>query len=123
SGEGPTLAGGRLPGLQINWLLLLLLFIPQAAYYIVFPASRWMATPGKRMLGLRVTDASGERLGLIQSTWRFACQAFILWILIPFAIFVVPAGIIAVPIALVIVLAGKHDQSPWDMLAGTRVLE
>jgi uncharacterized RDD family membrane protein YckC len=120
--DDPYFSGeARFP--DINYAVLLALLIPQAAYYIVFPTTHWMATPGKKMLALRVTDASGDRLGLIQSTWRFICQWLILGVLVPFAILIVPIGIIAVPIALVIVLANTHDQSPWDMLAGTRVLE
>jgi uncharacterized RDD family membrane protein YckC len=120
--EDPEWVGGP-QAIHVDIPLLVLLWIPQAAYYIVFPTTYWMATPGKRMLSLRVTDASGDRIGLVQSGWRYACQTFILCVFIPFAILVVPGGLIVVPIALFIVLAANHEQSPWDMLAGTRVLE
>ncbi|KAF0836012.1 putative RDD family membrane protein YckC [Methylovorus glucosotrophus] len=40
-------------------------------YFTVFEASAWQATPGKRMLGLRVTDASGKRLGMGRANARY----------------------------------------------------
>lgn len=40
-------------------------------YYIVFEASAWQGTPGKRLLGLKVTDLSGDRISIARSTGRF----------------------------------------------------
>jgi uncharacterized RDD family membrane protein YckC len=110
---------------DINYGVLIPLTLLQAGYFIIFPATHWMATPGKRMFALRVTDASGDRIGLVQSTWRYACQWFVLGVICPIALVLVPfgLGLIAVPVALWMVLASNHEQSPWDMLAGTRVLE
>jgi uncharacterized RDD family membrane protein YckC len=117
--------GGEAYYLKINWDVWIAVSVFQAAYFIVFPATHWMATPGKRMFALRVTDASGDRIGLVQSTWRYACQWFVLGVICPIALVLVPfgLGLIAVPVALWMVLASNHEQSPWDMLAGTRVLE
>lgn len=39
-------------------------------YYAVFECSTWQATPGKRALGLRVTDLEGQRLSLGRSLLR-----------------------------------------------------
>lgn len=42
-----------------------------ALYFIGFEASRWQATPGKRLLGLQVQSEHGGRLGLAQTALRF----------------------------------------------------
>ena len=40
-------------------------------YFTVFEASLWQATPGKWILGLKVIDAHGERLGMGRANARF----------------------------------------------------
>ncbi len=40
-------------------------------YYALFESSAWMATPGKRALGLRVTDLQGRRIGFGRATGRY----------------------------------------------------
>jgi uncharacterized RDD family membrane protein YckC len=45
--------------------------VAAAIYFIGFEASRWQATPGKRLLGLRVRDLAGRPIGLPQSAARF----------------------------------------------------
>jgi uncharacterized RDD family membrane protein YckC len=42
-----------------------------ALYFIGFEASRWQATPGKRMLGIVVQSDIGGRLGLARTALRF----------------------------------------------------
>ncbi len=42
-----------------------------ALYFIGFEASRWQATPGKRLLGVRVQSEQGGRLGLARTALRF----------------------------------------------------
>lgn len=42
-----------------------------AIYFIGFEASAWQATPGKRLLGLRVLDLHGQRLGWRRASLRF----------------------------------------------------
>lgn len=42
-----------------------------ALYFIGFEASRWQATPGKRLLGLQVQSEHGGRLGLARTALRF----------------------------------------------------
>lgn len=46
-----------------------------ALYFIGFEASRWQATPGKRLLGLQVQSDQGGRLGLAQTALRFFAGA------------------------------------------------
>jgi uncharacterized RDD family membrane protein YckC len=43
-------------------------------YYALFEQSRWQATPGKRALGLRVTDLEGQRITLGRSLLRNAVR-------------------------------------------------
>ena len=42
-----------------------------ALYFIGFEASRWQATPGKRLLGLQVQSEQGGRLELARTALRF----------------------------------------------------
>ncbi|MCX7043315.1 MAG: RDD family protein [Gammaproteobacteria bacterium] len=42
-----------------------------AVYFIGFEASRWQATPGKRLLGVQVQSEHGGRLGLARTAMRF----------------------------------------------------
>ena len=46
--------------LVFNWL-----------YFACFESSSWQATPGKRLLGLRVADLTGARIGFGRATGRF----------------------------------------------------
>lgn len=39
-------------------------------YFATFESSRWQATPGKKALGLRVTDLEGRRLSFIRASAR-----------------------------------------------------
>lgn len=54
-------------------ILAMLLF---ALYYILFTASRWQATPGKRLMGIYVAKADGDRIGYGRSLWRFISYTF-----------------------------------------------
>ena len=58
----------------LNQLLLIVavvLFGLAAVYFIASESSRWQASPGKRLLGLRVTDLAGQRLGPGRTALRF----------------------------------------------------
>ncbi len=44
-------------------------------YFIAFEASPWSATPGKRLLGLRVLDSDGRPAGLGRASVRFLAGA------------------------------------------------
>lgn len=47
------------------------MFLINAAYYTYFTASRWQATPGKRLLGMYVIRTDHQRLGLSNALERF----------------------------------------------------
>jgi uncharacterized RDD family membrane protein YckC len=46
-----------------------------ALWFVGFEASAWAATPGKRLLGLRVTNMQGARVSPAQALGRFAAGA------------------------------------------------
>lgn len=59
---------------ELLWLALAVsavLFAVAAAWFIAFESSRWQASPGKRLLGLRVTDRDGARCGPGRIALRF----------------------------------------------------
>ena len=47
-------------GIAISWM-----------YFAVFESSEWMASPGKKVLGLIVTDDQGMRLSVGRATRRY----------------------------------------------------
>ena len=83
------------------------LFALSALWFVGFEASRWQATPGKRLAGLRVTDVAGHR----PAPWRVALRF-----------------VAGVPSWLMLHLG--HAMAGWtkerralhDLVAGTRVL-
>jgi len=44
-------------------------------YHPLFEASRWQATPGKRLMGIKVVDVYGNRLSLLRAFGRHAAGA------------------------------------------------
>jgi uncharacterized RDD family membrane protein YckC len=78
-------------------------------YYSLWESSRWQATPGKRLLGLSVTDLEGRRI----SFFRAAGRAFVM-----IAFLLVPFGF------LTYVVAGfsARKQALHDMIAGCLIL-
>ena len=51
---------GNVVGIVVGWL-----------YFTVFESSSWQATPGKKMMGLQVTDESGHRIGFGRANGRY----------------------------------------------------
>ncbi len=79
-------------------------------YYALFEASAWQATPGKRLLRLRVCDMQGARLSLGRSAARNAVRLTnLIVVLIPFACY------LAVGFT-------QRRQGLHDLLAGALVL-
>jgi uncharacterized RDD family membrane protein YckC len=58
--RGAISDGRNLLSLVVNWL-----------YFAGFQSSEWQATPGKRLLGLVVTDLEGNQLSFSQASIRF----------------------------------------------------
>jgi uncharacterized RDD family membrane protein YckC len=55
-------------------LLLLIAFGGSWLYAALLECSRWQATVGKQWIGLKVTDAQGERLSFFRATGRHAAK-------------------------------------------------
>jgi len=64
-------ASGGHWGEDMNALANLLGFTINFLYFTVFESSGLMATPGKRALGLRVTDLQGRRIGFGRAAGRY----------------------------------------------------
>lgn len=78
-----------------------------AVYSVYFWASRWHATPGKRLVGLIVVADDGSLLGVGRSAWRLVGQ--------------VVSGLVIVGPLLVI--GSERRQALHDLLAGTVVVK
>ena len=74
-------------------LLLALMFwlFPAWPYYALLESSTMQATVGKRLLGLRVTDLEGQRIGIVRASvrhWAKVISHFVLfmgWIMAAFS--------------------------------------
>lgn len=73
-------------------------------YYALFESSAWQATPGKKVLGLFVTDLNGNRISFAQASGRFFAK--MISGLIPLAIGYIMAGFTAKKQALHDIIAG-----------------
>jgi uncharacterized RDD family membrane protein YckC len=130
-------AGLPVDGFALNLWVLLTVTGPCLLYFAAWHAGPRAATPGKRWLGLRVTDASGRRIG----RWRALGRATIT--LLPFEwnhlvlFYLLPQGSEPTPLAwagigltwalvlgyaLCAVVDGAQ-RSPADWAAGTRVID
>jgi uncharacterized RDD family membrane protein YckC len=77
-------------------------------YYALFESSTWQATPGKKVLGLFVTDLNGNRISFAHASGRFFAK--LISGLIPFGIGYMMAGFTA------------KKQALHDLIAGCLVL-
>lgn len=62
------IAFGDWPTSQL--VVIAVLTLPVTLYFALFESSTWQATPGKRQIGLIVTDCQGRRLGRARSLAR-----------------------------------------------------
>lgn len=76
-------------------------------YFSAFEASSWQATPGKRLMKLRVVDVNGVRLRWPRATLRYFCRF----------LSALPLGA-----GYALVFFNPHRQALHDMLASTRVV-
>jgi uncharacterized RDD family membrane protein YckC len=115
----------------VHWWVLAPILVVQALYYSAFPASALQGTPGKKLLGLRITDLDDQRLTIFQSALRYVFQKSWLLVVIPLTFIGVSNSPYAALLPLVAVIAMgvafwmlcANGRSPWDWMAGTKVVE
>ncbi|MGE3073984.1 MAG: RDD family protein [Dehalococcoidia bacterium] len=115
---------------HIDWWVAGPLLAIQTAYFVIFPATKWQGTPGKRLVSLRIVDLDENPINIIQSLVRYVFQqiwlvvgvpltvlgvSFSPWALFPFV------AVIAVGVAFWMLC--NNGRSPWDWMAGTKVVE
>jgi uncharacterized RDD family membrane protein YckC/Tfp pilus assembly major pilin PilA len=76
-------------------------------YCTLLESSAWQATVGKRALGLKVTNARGERIGFARAAARFVAKVL---------------SVLTLCLGYLLVLATKRRQALHDLIAGTLVL-
>jgi len=81
-------------------------FIWALGYHIYFPSSDMMGTPGKALLGLKITDESGNKIGVGKAILR--CIGYIISALVLY-------------IGFIIVGFTENKRGLHDMVASTRV--
>ena len=81
-------------------------FIAAVAYFAGLHASKWQATLGKKMLGLKVMDLKENRISFWRALGRYAAMAFL-------------SGIFL--IGYIIAAFTEKKQSLHDLIAGTVV--
>jgi hypothetical protein len=97
-------------GLTSNsaWLDIALESLVWFPYFVLFTASSWQATPGKRAFGIKVTDLEGRRINVGRSFFRYLAS-----FLSALALFV---GYFMVPFT-------RRRQALHDFIAGTLVVD
>ncbi|MBS4189027.1 RDD family protein [Bacillus sp. FJAT-49705] len=78
------------------------------AYYAGLHSSKWQATVGKKLLGLKVTDLNGNRISFWRALGRYLSLAFLSGILL---------------IGFIIAAFTEKKQALHDLIAGTVVVK
>lgn len=87
--------------------ILILSLLMTWAYFAMMESSGWQATPGKRIMGIKVTDLYGQRISLPKATVRLLVKACLSgWFLIGY----------------IMALFTRRKQALHDLIAGTLVL-
>lgn len=88
-------------------LIMLISLLITWAYFAMMESSGWQGTPGKRIMGLKVTDLQGNRISLAKATIRLVVKAFLSgWFLLGY----------------IMAFFTRRKQGLHDMIAGTLVL-
>lgn|SRR5690625_1167640 len=110
--------------------------LPVSLYFIFCECSKWQGTWGKRKMGVRVVDSSGQRIGIGRSTIRTAVK-FLPWeiahlgiwqIMLPSTLsditvyIILSVANITILIYLVIPFTNKKRKNVYDWVARTEVV-
>ena len=85
-----------------------IMLVASWVYFAGLESSAWQATVGKKMLGMQVTDTSGERIDFIKATIRYFAKILSSFILM---------------IGFIMVAFTEKKQGLHDFIAGTVVLK
>jgi uncharacterized RDD family membrane protein YckC len=77
-------------------------------YFAWFESSKYMGTPGKILLGLKVTDLNGNRISFGKAILRFFCKTLLNLFLFVGSLFIV---------------VSEKKQGLYDVIAGTLVIK
>ncbi|KAB2337325.1 RDD family protein [Cytobacillus depressus] len=86
----------------------LISIIVAVAYFAGLHSSKWQATIGKKLLGLKVTDLKGNRISFWRALGRYLAMSFLSGILL---------------IGYIIAAFTEKKQSLHDLIAGTVVVK
>ena len=84
-----------------------IMLVASWVYFAGLESSAWQATVGKKMLGMKVTDTSGERIDFIKATIRYFAKILSSFILM---------------IGFIMVAFTAKKQGLHDFIAGTTVI-
>ncbi|ASG66438.1 RDD family protein [Idiomarina sp. X4] len=82
--------------------------VGQWLYFTIFEISGWMATPGKKILGLQVTDMNGQQIGFGRANGRY-------WGKIVSALLLM--------VGFIMIAFTEKKQGLHDIMAGTLVIK
>lgn len=77
------------------------------AYFVLLESSRWQATVGKRVCRLRVTDRSGQRVGVARALGRYLAKF---------------VSAVVLGVGFLMVGWTRRSQGLHDLMAGTLVM-
>ncbi|MDW0115589.1 RDD family protein [Sporosarcina thermotolerans] len=110
--------------------------LPVSLYFILCECSKWQGTLGKRIMGIRVVDGFGQRIGIGRSAVRTAIK-FLPWEIAHFGIWrlMLPSSLseitvyiilnavnLAIVAYLIIPFTNKKRKNVYDWVAGTEVV-
>ncbi|MGP4068667.1 RDD family protein [Halobacillus sp. B29] len=119
-----------------QWTGFLLITLPVSLYFVIAEQSIWQGTVGKRMMGVRVVDQAGKRIGIGRSILRttikflpWEAAHFVVWnLMLPsgfseMTLYVILSAVyITVFLYLILPLTNPKRRSVYDWGAGTVVI-
>jgi uncharacterized RDD family membrane protein YckC len=85
----------------------LIMILGSWVYFAGLESSKWQATVGKKILGMKVVDAAGQRINFIKATVRYVAKILSSFILM---------------IGFIMVAFTARKQGLHDFIAGTTVV-
>lgn len=102
-------------GVRFLLAMMLTLLLGSGLYFSIFESSSMRATPGKRLLGLYVTDLNGNRISFARASGRFFAGKF-------FVLAVPGLGLLFYGLSCLCAALTARKQALYDMIAGCLVL-